>query len=726
MPSRIADRLLRARERQMVGREAEINLFCAALDAEEPPFLLLYLHGPGGVGKSTLLQAFQGCCKARNLPVTLLDARNFEPSRDAFRLALGAALGLSPGEDAVTALAEGEGRRVLLLDTYENLAPLDGWFRDVFVPQLSADTLIVVTDTQPPSTGWRTDPGWQDLLQVMSLRNFSPEESAHYLEMRGVPPVHHRAALDFTHGFPLALSLITDVFTQRGGSAAALRFDPETTPDVVQALLSRFVEKVPSPAHRAALEASALVRLTTEPLLAEMLIGTEAAGGKDSNFDPHELFQWLRSLSFMEATWQGLYPHDVAREALLAELRWRNRDRYAELHRRARSYYSSRLEEAQGLDQQRVLFDYIFLHRDNAVVRSSFDWRESAAVAADTLNECDLAPLVSLVAKYEGPESARLAERWLRAQPENAIVFRDGSEIPAGFLMMVALHRASPEERESDPATDVAWRYLEKHAPLRPGEGATHFRFWLARDTYHAISPVQSQIIVNVVRHYLTHRGLSYSFFPVSSPEFWAKMFSYVELHRLPEADYALDGRSWGCFTHDWREMPPTDWLSCLAEKEIAAGRQAQLPAPTRRPSLIVLSEEDFAAAVRGALRILSDPGALRNSPLLRSRMVSERVSSDDHAQEPIAARVLTLRSLLQEAIESLQNHPRKARGYRPLNLTYVRPGLSQERVSEMLDLPFSTYRRHLTEGIQEVTQYLWRREIGDPEREEDKWLSSK
>ena len=58
--------------------------------------------------------------------------------------------------------------------------------------------------------------------------------------------------------------------------------------------------------------------------------------------DAHELFEWLRELSFVETGPSGLFPHDLAREALAAELRWRNPDWYAELHRRARGYYATK------------------------------------------------------------------------------------------------------------------------------------------------------------------------------------------------------------------------------------------------------------------------------------------------------------------------------------------------------------------------------------------------
>jgi len=144
---------------------------------------------------------------------------------------------------------------------------------------------------------------------------------------------------------------VADVFAQRSD----IQFQPESVPDVVKTLLAQFVQKVPGPAHRAALEVCPLVRITTESLLADML----------ETPDAHELFEWLSSLSFIEGGQEGIFPHDLAREALLVDLRWRNPEWYAELHRRARKHYLARLSQTSGGAQQRVLLDYIFLHRDN-------------------------------------------------------------------------------------------------------------------------------------------------------------------------------------------------------------------------------------------------------------------------------------------------------------------------------------------------------------------------
>ena len=62
------------------------------------------------------------------------------------------------------------------------------------------------------------------------------------------------------------------------------------------------------------------------------------------------------------------------------------------------------------------------------------------------------------------------------------------------------------------------------------------------------------------------------------------------------------------------------------------------------------------------------------------------------------------------------QESPRLVKFYRALYHTYLQPAATQEQAAEVLDLPFSTYRRHLRSGIEELTGRLWLREIGNLE----------
>ena len=79
-------------------------------------------------------------------------------------------------------------------------------------------------------------------------------------------------------------------------------------------------------------------------------------------------------LSFIEEDPYGVFPHDVARDVLDADLRWRDRASYADLHRRVRRHLVEQARRTRGLEQHRWSADIIFLHRNNPLMRSFWDW----------------------------------------------------------------------------------------------------------------------------------------------------------------------------------------------------------------------------------------------------------------------------------------------------------------------------------------------------------------
>lgn len=692
MAQRLADRLLAARRKRFVGRESERDLFRNAIAAAELPFFVLHMYGPGGVGKTTLLKEFAGMCDEERVHCVYMDARNIEASPEAFVGALQMALNIAPPMLPIPALEGDDRRHVILIDTFELLAPLDTWLREIFLPQLPADTLIVVADRRPPQPAWYTDPGWQDIIRVLPLRNLTPSDSRAYLEKRQIPVEQFDEVLGFTHGHPLALSLVADLFAQRGD----VRFQPESTPDVVKALLEQLVQKVPGPAHRAALEVCALVRVTTEASLASAL----------QMPDVHELFDWLRNLSFIESTPLGLFPHDLAREALVADLRWRNRDWYIQLHDRLRTYYGAALEKTSGLEQQRVLFDYIFLHRDNPMVKPFLEWQESGAQAPDGLRESDVEGVVSMVQEHEGDESAEIARYWMERQPENVLIFRDAEGQPAGYLQMVALEKTNVQDTERDSGLRAAINFMIANSPLRPNDRAILFRFWMGRESYQSVSPMQSLIFVNIVRQYFGP-GLVFTLIPCADPAFWSPLFAYADLYRLAEADFEVGGKEYGVYGHNWRAVPPIQWLNVLADREISMNHKAAEPPPATAP-IVVLSDVEFAGAVSEALKNFTRSDQLRKSPLLQSRFVVERAGASSGS----AARATALQSAIKESCERLQDGPKDMKFYRAIYHTYIKPAATQEQAAELLDLPFSTFRRHLKEGVSRLAEILWENEL--------------
>ncbi len=119
--------------------------------------------------------------------------------------------------------------------------------------------------------------------------------------------------------------------------------------------------------------------------------------------------------------------------------------------------------------------------------------------------------------------------------------------------------------------------------------------------------------------------------------------------------------------------------------------------------TLGMLIRADFDIAVKDALRHYTRADLLLGSPLLEMRIAS--------GQETRSASVAQLQQLLAETAETIFANERDRKLHRVLDLTYFRPAPKQEAAAERLGLPFSTYRRHLTAGVERITEWLWRRE---------------
>lgn len=675
-PATLADRLRHARRSRFVGRTAELELFGRALSASPSELSVLYVHGPGGVGKTALLGMFAEVAADAGRPTSRVDARAVEPSPRGF-------------QDAVGAVAAGQ---VVFVDTYELLTHLDDWLRESYLPSLPADVIVVLAGRDQPTPGWLAEPGWQDLVRVVSLRNLRPTESREFLTARGVPEDRQGAVVGFTHGHPLALALVADVLTQNDDLAT---FRPEQEPDVVRVLLGRFVDRLPSPRHRGALEACAHLRVTTEELLADTLDGDDAQA----------LFEWLRGLSFIEQGPQGLFPHDLAREVLDADLRWRNPQGYRRLHAAARAAVARRVRDSHGVVQQRALFDVLFMHRNNPIMRPHYDWESLGRAYAEPATGRDLAAILAMVDSHEGSESAHIAAHWFARQPDAFSAFRDGDGQLIGFEATVMLHDAAAADIAADPAARAAVDFARRYGPLRAGDQMIHHRFHMSRESYQTVSSATNLFAMTVCRHWMTRRRLAWSFLGVANADDWQPLFSQLSLRPSPDADFEVGGRRYAVFTHDWRAEPAPAWYERMGERELATDPSAALlaavPSPTR---MVVLSEPEFRAAVRRALRSYSRPDVLVTSPLLRSRVVVERAGGD--------AGAVNLQALLREAAETLRGNPRDDRLYRALHHTYLEPVATQEMAAQRLELPFSTYRAHLAAGIDRVIAWLWQREL--------------
>jgi len=594
-------RLQAARQHAFVGRKEELAAFDEALCGDGG---VLFVHGPGGVGKSALLSRFAQRAAAAGRTVLVLDGRMLDPTPAAF-------------------MAETRSVQVLLIDSFERIHGLESWLRERFLPTLPVGALVVVAGRMPPDMTWQADPGWAGMVRVIGLGNLEPMDAAALLDSRGVAAELHDPLLAFAGGHPLALSL----------GAAAIG-----THEVVAILLDQLVGDVPSPAHRHALEVCAHTYRSTQDVLRAVLPDEDAAA----------LFAWLRRLPFVESSPLGLYPQDVVREVVDADLRWRDPQGYADLHRRVKAHVKRQIRDAEDAHVLWAVGSLFYLHRDRTL------WRGEAELYEDVFRPEDTGDLLRLAAERDA------VSHWTARQPEAFRLYRgtaNGELVGACAWLRVD----SEAEARADPLVATAWAHARAKAPLRPGEHLAVCRTWV-REQQWGTSPVETLIQWRAVGWILRSDRMAWSFCGQFLP------------------------------AHDWRAVPARVWLDRL----LSGGTPV-----THEPALAVLSQEEFTDAIRKALRHLSKHGELAANPLTRSRLLAGRA-------DPAHA----LRELLEDAIRDLGRDPRAGKPHRALDVTYLRGAPTQEAAAERLGLSFSTYRRHLTAGIERLCDDLWRREL--------------
>jgi hypothetical protein len=388
---------------------------------------------------------------------------------------------------------------------------------------------------------------------------------------------------------------------------------------------------------------------------------------------------------------------------LEADLRWRDPDGYRQLVRRLRGHINRRMQTSRGQEQQRAIADAKYLFRRLPGVPSPIDWAAWGQQAPEVARAVDREPILDLVLASEGEASAAIAARWWERQPESFFVMRGEDGVVGGLLAVLDLTRASAEDLAADAGARAAWDYARRHGAPRPTEMITQSRFIVDRDAYQGPSPTLNAVATLAMQRYLSTPHLAWDFLTLADPDRWDAYFAAADQPRADGADFWIGGRHYGLFAHDFRQVPMEALFERVTERALA---QDITPSPaTILPVLLVLSQKEFDDSVRQALRDFHRPDLLARNPLLRTRLVRDRAGDE----EPSG---VILQALLSAAVEMLREHPRDDKLWRAVERTYVRPAATQERAAAALGLPFSTYRRHLTQGVDRVVAWLWDQEI--------------
>lgn len=440
-PKTLADRLDDIRRSRFIGRTAEIELFRGMLDRRSRA-AILHVHGVGGIGKSTLLAEFARLAETKGRPVLQIDARNVPPTLQAFQSAANTD-GAPPGI-------------VLLVDSLDHQDALGQWLMRDFLPSLPADAVVVLAGRTKPDLEWRLDPGYAELMRVVTLDPLGAADADALLRVRGVAAADLGAATAAGHGHPLALALLADAI-------AAGRTDLVTSPTervrLFADLVGRFTTDVPTPQHADALRLLILARNTTASMIADIL-GTAHGPA---------LTDWLAMLPFVERGPHGLTPHDLVREVLEGDWLHQDTEGLERLRQGAMRHIHRQMVRNGPDDRHRLSQDWTFLVRDTPLWRY-LDWTRFNSFYAGPLAASDTDAAVDMVRSALGPESARIATHWIGLQPGGWMAVHDGEGAVCGVLCTVDLMLVDRSRPMPDPVTAAALDAVVHHRPDRVGQ----------------------------------------------------------------------------------------------------------------------------------------------------------------------------------------------------------------------------------------------------------------
>ena len=488
---RLRDRLERAAAEAVLGRDQEMDRMVEHF--EKSGAVLTFVHGMGGIGKSTLLAAVAPRLAQSGARIIKLDGRTLEPTPSGLFAALAAALGLAAPFANVESIArelDSDPRATaIVIDEYDRIRLLDAWLRHEVLPAQPERTRWLFAGRFAPHSAWLTTPGWSEAVLSLRLTALSDAASRALLARRGVAAESMAPLLGLASGNPLALELAARYTAPPG-------FGGHAENAVLDALARRCVEDL-APALREAIDATSVVRCMTKPLLDAML----------NRPKDEALLEELAELSFVERAADGFVLHESIRHAIASRLRAVDPHR----HRALRSAALACLEGASrdsaptGPNAWRLTADLLFIV-DHPEIREAFFPSHETTLSIDSALPSDHETVLAIAQRYESPETVAVFEHWWQHGRAFFDVARDAtgqvlgfailaasSSLPAAIVARDPLVRAWLNDLETGPGRDRGALFHRRVLSAGHGEApcAARGALWLAAKRAYVARPGQ-------------------------------------------------------------------------------------------------------------------------------------------------------------------------------------------------------------------------------------------
>lgn len=549
---RLRDWLNQQATRNFVGRKQEIEQLLYLITDRKLP--VVFVHGIGGIGKSSLLNMFAAEAQARGAVVIRLDCRTIKPSPEGFVRELTNAIGGDSADvEQVAARLSQIGERVILtLDTYEVFRMMDTWLRQVFIPALSDCVHIVFCGREAPVSAWHTTPGWEGMVKSIRLGPLSNAECEALLLQCGVDERDMQRVASFTQGHPLALKLAVAAITEHPD----LNLKEVESQRVVTELAQLYLSDVSDPVGRMTLEAASVVRRTTRSLLSAML----------PDIAPSDTYDRLQALPFVENSSDGLMVHDMVQQAIASSLRSVDPERYYHYCRRAWQQLRSEFSVGSRATVWRYTADMIYLI-DNPGVHDAFFPTDAHLFAMDTARAEDGAAIFDITLQHRGPEMVNILKYWWQVQPSAFFVARGRHLEVAGFYCLLKVQPFDDGALFTDSLTSLWWQHLQTN-PIPEKQIVLFALCWLGAEAGEEPSPVQGLLWMDLKRTYMEYPQTRRIYNAFRNGKFWVPVFESLGF-RVIEPSPVLDSKPYVNVMNDFGPQLVPGWMAGLVDAQL-------------------------------------------------------------------------------------------------------------------------------------------------------------
>jgi AAA ATPase domain len=641
----LATRLEHRDRDRFTGRHAEIAFLERCLAAEDPPASVVHICGPGGIGKSTLVREVARRARDRGRAVVRLDGRELGPDPTVLEAALRA--------------ATGEPNPVILLDSYEQMAAMDSWLRRDLLLALPDEALVITAGRHAPDPGWFAG-GWESVTARLDLGAMAPDEARKLLAAYGVADARVPAIIEWAAGFPLALALAADAAATDADWNAVRSPD---RPDILRALLHRLVETELQDIRPSALGIAVVARSTTPELLAAVLPGEDAAAA----------YRQLASLTVTEPLGNGIMVHELARKALLADLRLRNPDLERDLRRRIADYLYERGVQGEPL----LIIDMAHLV-ENPLIKWGFGWDGNVSTRIDAVRPGDAEKADR---GRHGPDRWwQESRRYFSEAPARVAIARDESDGMSGFVVCMSLATA-PKFADDDLLMGPWLAHARQNAAL--GDSV----LWQAAVDIAGEGKVQAMLgIAGVLRSGAQNPRFAY--LPIDARVPGAVEFAQaIGAQHLPELDIPFGETTAQCYRLDYGP----GGLFALVRGQIYV--ELGLPPPAADRPAADRPAADLET-VRDVLKNFRVPRELARSPLASGSSAAERAES-------------VRRLVRAAAAEAFGDSETEKLLYSVLVAGYLEPLRSHEEAASKLCMSRAAYFRRLRTAVERLAEYM-------------------